>query len=422
MVFDYYGQNILQPEIACVARTVGFPLYDTETPDLTRAAQFSDISTSMGDQLPHNITGYSLRQLGYSAFEAQGMNLTTLESFLDQGKPLILCMWYSSAHYLGHFRVAVGYNSTCVFLQDPWNKGAWGGAYGGPYTAFNISQFMDLWSYSGNWALYVSPWEVNLSTPAYVKPGKLFEVKSTITYPEPPPNAVSEYPASLCNATIALPANLSLVQGELRRKPIGTGLLNASNSATVIWTLVANSSVKGTIGIVAEGKISGSVWSEPNYPAYNYTDRIGAAVNFSVTLNVDDSAPTIGMPTRAPATDVQPNQPVKVTVNVTDTQSGVQNVTLSYTTDNGTTWQNQSMNFNYTTSLYEATIPGQEAGTWVRFKITAVDNVGNSATVDGTQPYCIYQTVPEFSMLLFLIMLVIATLLVAKMQKRARFF
>jgi hypothetical protein len=80
------------------------------------------------------------------------------------------------------------------------------------------------------------------------------------------------------------------------------------------------------------------------------------------------------------------------------------------------------MNFNYTTSLYEATIPGQEAGTWVRFKITAVDNVGNSATLDGTQPYCIYQTVPEFSMLLFLIMLVIATLLAAKMQKRARFF
>jgi outer membrane protein assembly factor BamB len=418
MVFNYYGQNILQPEIACVARTIGFPWYTTETPDLRRAAQFSDISTSMGDQLPHNITGYSLRQLGYSAFEAQGMNLTTLESFLDQGKPLILCMWYSSAHYLGHFRVAVGYNSTCVFLQDPWNTGAWGGAYGGPYTAFNISQFMDLWNYSGNWALYVSPWEVNLSTPTYVKPGKPFEVQSTITYPEPPPNALSEYPASSCNATIALPANLSLVQGELRRKPIGTGLLNASNSATVTWTLVANSSIKGTIGIVAEGKISGSVGPVLNYPAYDYTDRIGAAVNFSVTLNADNSAPTIGMPSRVPATVVQANQTVKVSVNVTDLQSGVQSVTLSYTTDNGTTWRNQTMNFNQTTSLYETTIPGQEAGTWVRFKITAVDNVGNSATLDGTQPYCTYQTVPEFSMLLFLIMLVIATLLAANMQRR----
>jgi outer membrane protein assembly factor BamB len=420
MVFNYYGQNIAQPEIACVARTIGYPLYTTYTSDLTRAAQFSNISTSMGDQLPYNITGYSLRQLGYSASEALGMTLATLESFLDQGKPLILCMWYSSAHYSGHFRVAVGYNSTCVFLQDPWNTGAWGGAYGGPYTAFNVSQFMDLWSYSGNWALYVSPWEVNLSTPTYFKPGKPFEVQSTITYPAPLPNAVSAYPASSCNATIVLPANLSLAQGELQSKPIGTGLLNASDSAIVTWILVANSSIKGTIGIVAEGKISGSVGLVLNYPAYYYTDRIGAAVNFSIVLNVDNSAPTIGTPSLAPATAVQPYQPVKVSVNVTDTQSGVKNVTLSYTIDNGTTWQNQTMNFNQTASLYETTIPGQEAGTWVRFKITAVDNVGNNATLDGTWPYYTYQTVPEFSPLLFLTMLVTVTLLAVEILRRKR--
>jgi hypothetical protein len=237
-------------------------------------------------------------------------------------------------------------------------------------------------------------------------------------YPKPPPNAVSEYPASSCKATIALPANLSLTQGELQSKPIGTGMLNAGNSATVIWTLVTNSSIKGTINIVAEGKISGSVWNESNYPAYNYTDRIGAAVNFSITLSVDNSAPTIGKPSRVPATDVQPDQPVKVSVNVTDTQSGVNKITLSYTTDNGTTWQNQTMNFNQTTSLYEATIPGQEAGTWVRFKITAIDNVGNNATLDGTEPYCMYQTIPEFSSLLFLTMLVTATLFAAKIRKK----
>jgi outer membrane protein assembly factor BamB len=379
MVFNYYGQNIPQPEIACVARTIGHPLYGTIDSDLRRAAQFSDISTSIGDQLPHNITGYSLRQLGYSAFEAQGMNLTTLESFLDQGKPLILCMWYSSAHYLGHFRVAVGYNQTCVFLQDPWNAQAWGGVYGGPYTVFNDSQFMDLWSYSGNWALYVSPWEVNLSAPAYVNPGKLFEVKSTITYPEPPPNALSEYPASSCNATIALPANLSLTQGELQTKPIGTGLLNASNSATVTWALVANSSVKGTIGIVAEGKISGSVGPVLNYPAYDYTDRIGAAVNFSINFGAPDVT-VINVAPSKPAVGQGFNDSIDITVADPGSSTETFNVTLyanattiatrSVTLTSGDsttitlTWSTKSFAYgNYTISA-NVTLPAGEVNRW----------------------------------------------------------
>jgi hypothetical protein len=41
---------------------------------------------------------------------------------------------------------------------------------------------------------------------------------------------------------------------------------------------------------------------------------------------------------------------------------------------------------NHTTSnLYEATIPQQEAGVTVRFKIVAYDNAGNNATLDGTE-------------------------------------
>jgi hypothetical protein len=60
--------------------------------------------------------------------------------------------------------------------------------------------------------------------------------------------------------------------------------------------------------MVAEGKISGSVWAHPNYPAYNYTDRIGAEVNFSITLNLDNGAPTIGTPSQVPADVVQLDQ------------------------------------------------------------------------------------------------------------------
>jgi hypothetical protein len=284
MVFDYYGENVPQSEIACVARSIGDPLYVTYTDELRRAGQFSNISTSMGDELPSNITGYTLRQWGYAAFEAQGMDLTALRSFLDQGRPLILLMWYSSHHVSTHYRVAVGYNSTHVFLHDPWNKPLWGGAYGGPGLAFNNSEFLDLWSYYGYWALYVTPWAVSISAPSYVEPGTPFQIESAITYPQPLPNSISTFPASSCNASIGLYGNLSLVQGEVQKKTVGTGLLQAGNSSVVDWTLVAGSYGNVTMSVMVEGAISGSVWAHANYTAYSYSDRIGAVVNQTVVV------------------------------------------------------------------------------------------------------------------------------------------
>jgi hypothetical protein len=50
----------------------------------------------------------------------------------------------------------------------------------------------------------------------------------------------------------------------------------------------------------------------------------------------DKDPPLIGTPFRTPTGEVLPNQKVKVAVNVTDAKSGIENVTLSYTTDNGT--------------------------------------------------------------------------------------
>jgi hypothetical protein len=285
MVFNYYGENISQSEIACVARSIGDPQDTTYTDELTRAGQFSNLSTSMGNELDSNITGYSLRQLGYAAFEGFS-DLTTLKNFLDQGKPLILLMWYSSAHMYGHYRVATGYNDTCVFLNDPWNKPLWGGSYGGPNTVFNYSQFLDLWSYYNDWALYVSPWAVDLSVPAHVEAGTPFQVQSTVTYPQPLPNALFTYPASYCNASITLPADLSLAEGENQEKTVGTGILQAGDSSSLNWTLVANSSVAGTASITVDGIILGTVSGNANYTGYDYSDRIGATVNFTVNIAI----------------------------------------------------------------------------------------------------------------------------------------
>ena len=131
---------------------------------------------------------------------------------------------------------------------------------------------------------------------------------------------------------------------------------------------------------------------------------------YADTIVLDATIPNIETPTREPAGDVLPGQSVKVSANVTDALSQVKNVTLYYTTDNGTTWTDLPMN-QTASNLYEDIIPGQDAGTTVRFKIVSYDNAGNNATLDGTESYCIYQVIPEFPSFLILILFMTTTLL-----------
>jgi hypothetical protein len=421
MVFDYYGEDISQLEIADVARTIGEPIYSTFTDELRRAAHFSNISTSTGNEMPENIIGYTLRKLGYAAFEAHDMNLTQLKNFIDQDKPLILLMWYSEYHVSTHYRVVTGYNATHVFLHDPWNKPEWGGRYGGPNITFNYTYFLDLWSFYGYWALYVSPWTINMSAPTYIKPETPFQINATIAYPPPLPDALSNYPASSCNATITLPANLSLAKGEISKKTLGSGFLEAGANSTVSWMVVANSSVVCTISIDVEGLISGSVMAHIDYPAYDYVDRIGVTANFTIELEEDNNAPLIGIPSRMPEDTVLPNQEVKVLVNITDTESRVRNATLHYNLNNGTVWTAKPMDYNSTSCLYYATIPGQLEGTYVRFKIVAYDCAGNNATKNGTEPCCTYIVIPEFPSALIVPLFIVLTMLVIVFKKRKTF-
>ena len=76
---------------------------------------------------------------------------------------------------------------------------------------------------------------------------------------------------------------------------------------------------------------------------------------------------------------------------------------------------------NHTTSnLYEATIPPQQAGTTVRFKIVAYDHAENTATLDGTEPYCTYQVIPEFPMVMILPLFIILTLLAVMFTRKRK--
>jgi len=139
---------------------------------------------------------------------------------------------------------------------------------------------------------------------------------------------------------------------------------------------------------------------------------------------VDDIPPEISEPIQDPPPDnVQPFQNVTIRVNVTDYGTGVKNVTLWYSWDNGTTWTPLNMTalltFSDATITYEATIPGYENCTWITYKIVAYDNAGNNATKDNNHFYYKYYIIPEFSINMMLISSLIVMIIALILAKKA---
>jgi len=143
--------------------------------------------------------------------------------------------------------------------------------------------------------------------------------------------------------------------------------------------------------------------------------------NILTGIKLDKTPPTIEALSRIPEGDVQPGQPVMVSVNVTDFLSGIRNVTLSYNLNNSPTWTNITMTLNATTGLYEATILVQEANTIVKYKTIAYDNAGNIKIEDNNGQYYTYMVIPEYPstpiLAFFLLTILIATILCKTKRK-----
>jgi hypothetical protein len=295
MVFDKYGEDISQLEIAEVAGT--HPNV-TFTDWLRRAAHFSNMSTSMGQAMPQNITGYTLRKFGYGAFETQGLTINQLQGLVTSGYPIIVSTWYDLSKQSSQYRVVVGFNATHIYLHDPWNKAAWNGQYGGPYMAIPYTTFSTLWNQSSlgsyNWGLFVVPWQISLTINMLHLQPYSFNVTATIRYLNSQVFPGTSYAASLANATISLPTGLQLNAGETSRKRLGTGNLSPGGSATVSWIVNGTTTTKYTIRVQAGGKISGTVASHGIYQSYNYQDIIGGNASINVYLGGTLSSPYPG--------------------------------------------------------------------------------------------------------------------------------
>ena len=156
---------------------------------------------------------------------------------------------------------------------------------------------------------------------------------------------------------------------------------------------------------------------------------IGVLMDSNHTLEayfVDDVLPELSDPWQDPPPENVPSfQNVTVWVNATDRGSGIKNVTLWYSLDNGTTWETP-INMTAlpapsdTTITYEATIPGYENCTWISYKIIAYDNAGNNATQDNNGYYYKYHVIPEFPSATILTLLMLAVLIATILLKRKR--
>lgn len=281
MVFAFFGVAIAQEEIADVARTDSY-YSGTYTEDMVRAGHFSNLSTSIGDEMPGSITGYTRRKTGYATFEKWGTTIDEVKTLIDEGYPPILLMWQDEFHMAGHYRVAIGYNDTHVVFHDPWNKVMWGGTYGGANLTLTYSTVLDFWGYSGCWAMTACPWTISIEGPSSVYREETFTITANITYPCPTPFTPSDYPATYVNATLNPSSGLDFASGETAAKPISD--LQGGQSTSVSWSMVAESSGMESVNVTVGGLVNGSVYPLPIYPGYDYEDRIGGSSTHGIEV------------------------------------------------------------------------------------------------------------------------------------------
>jgi len=197
-------------------------------------------------------------------------------------------------------------------------------------------------------------------------------------------------------------------------------ILSYSTNESATWT---NVTMNPAAGNVHEGDIPGFLFgTNVSYIIIAYDNLGNVAVKdnegeyYVYMVILEDSPPTIGSPIQEPTT-VTSSQNVTVSVSVTD-ESGVLEVILSYSTDEGATWTNVTMS-KVAGDVYEGGIPGFSYGTNVSYIIIAYDIFGNDAVKPNTGQYYVYEVIPEFSTWpVFLATLILITIFMVFMKKR----
>lgn len=293
-VFNYFGPDVSQREIADVARTSSIGTY---VYDMVRAGHFSTLSAAQGRFFPHDVplAGYTTRGLGYAAFgHAQATPwLDQLKDLLVQGVPSVLLMLYTpEPNSGGHYRVLVGYDDQLgvAYFVDPWGRDLKRQMNPDGTVTWTYADLIRAWTYSEYgtsqpyFAATLLPWEVNLS--ARRSAGKVI-IDATATYPCFAPFNCQAYPASDTTLSLSLPEGWRLEGGS---STVAVGTLQGGATTAASWKLVPPSGATAApVTVTASGVVSGqlpaALWTggEVSYPPYAYRDRIGGSGSISVS-------------------------------------------------------------------------------------------------------------------------------------------
>ncbi len=136
-------------------------------------------------------------------------------------------------------------------------------------------------------------------------------------------------------------------------------------------------------------------------------------------LAIDRAGPIVNTPLHQPEIPLV-DEEVRVLVNVRDAGSGIHQVILSHSLNDGITWANVTMSYNLTTRLYEGVVPGQLVDTTVKYRIIAYDYAENVAVNDNNGQYYVYTVIPEFPSILILAILMVLSIFVMILTRKRR--
>lgn len=294
-VYDYWGPDIDQKQIADVARSSSSGTWSF---DMVRAGHFSNLSSAQGRFFPNNVptAGYPKRPLGYASFPYSSGNfwLDDLKGLIAADIPVILLMTYEPDGGGGHYRTAIGYDDTkgIVYFSDPWGRDQnhqtnWTGI-----TAWTYDELHSGWNYTAEgedhpyWGMAMMPWDVNIKTSGPLRPGSTATVTADITYPCPEPFDSSLFPAMDTRAAITLPDGMRLASGN---EVVSLGEMKAGSTRRASWRVEIDRPLnRKEIKVTAFGKVSGHVpearWTgeQKFYPPYDYTDAIGGEGSLTI--------------------------------------------------------------------------------------------------------------------------------------------
>jgi len=293
ILYDYWGPEIDQKQIANVARTSSS---GTWTYDMVRAGHFSHLSSAQGRFFPHEVpeAGYVKRPLGYAAFSYSSSRfwLPELKALIASDIPVIVLTTFEPGGGGGHYKVAIGYDDSArtIYFSDPWGREqkketGWTGI-----TKWTYDEFAQGWNYSAegekspHFGMIMLPWKVELKAKGKLGSGDVTTITAEISYPCPEPFNRSMFAAEDCRARIILPDGMRLLSNSMG---VSLGSLKAGSKAYASWKAIVQRPVEGeTIRVLAEGIIEGHVpearWTGEKvyYPPYDYTDLIGGVGEF----------------------------------------------------------------------------------------------------------------------------------------------